>query len=177
MKPFAAFLLGKAALPPDRTRQCAEKYDRFTKSSAKRRLPSGAIEDGRALQPDIALRASGADHRAYQASRGLPDRAEALAPNASRRYFTTSFFSFTYAGDLSEFIDWHIFFQRAYARAELAFLHRCASVPTARHGETISSTSERMRASIHSSCARKHATFLLRTIERDHQAPPKQHLH
>jgi FkbM family methyltransferase len=50
------------------------------------------------------------------------------------RYFRSYFFGLTYAGDLSESIDWEIFFLGAYARAELEFLDRCARILTARLG-------------------------------------------
>jgi FkbM family methyltransferase len=53
----------------------------------------------------------------------------------SSRHFSSNFFGLTYVGDLSEFIDWNIFFFGAYAKGELAFLARCAEILTARFGE------------------------------------------
>jgi len=58
-----------------------------------------------------------------------------LAPSYdSGRHFRSSYFDLIYAGDLSELIDWQICFLGAYARAELAFLARCAEVLTTRYG-------------------------------------------
>jgi FkbM family methyltransferase len=69
---------------------------------------------------------------------GLPGRlrlVRKLAPAyAAGRSFQSDFYGLTYAGDLSELIDWQIFFLGAYAYAELAFLERCARVLTERHG-------------------------------------------
>jgi FkbM family methyltransferase len=48
--------------------------------------------------------------------------------------FRSSFFDLVYDGDLSELIDWHIYFLGAYARAELAFLAWCAKNLEARFG-------------------------------------------
>jgi FkbM family methyltransferase len=58
-----------------------------------------------------------------------------LAPAyESGRHFRSSFFDLIYAGDLSELIDWQIYFLGAYARAELSFLARCADLLTASYG-------------------------------------------
>ena len=59
-----------------------------------------------------------------------------LAPSYdSSRHVMSDFFGLTYAGDLSELIDWQIFFFGAYAKSELAFLGHCAEILKARYGD------------------------------------------
>ena len=49
-----------------------------------------------------------------------------LAPRRERPApFIAPFFGLSYAGDLSEWIDRHIWYFGAYAPEELAFLNRC----------------------------------------------------
>jgi FkbM family methyltransferase len=69
---------------------------------------------------------------------GLPG-ASRLVRKAAPAYdsgcsFRSSLFDLTYEGDLSELIDWHIYFLGAYARAELAFLACCAEILAAHYG-------------------------------------------
>jgi hypothetical protein len=58
-----------------------------------------------------------------------------LVPAYDDEYrFRSSLFDLVYEGDLSELIDWDIYFLGAYARAELAFLAWCAKILVAQHG-------------------------------------------
>ena len=54
-------------------------------------------------------------------------------PRDCSRTFRSELFGLTYAGDLSEFIDWNIFFFGGYAKGELAFLARCAEALATRY--------------------------------------------
>lgn len=59
-----------------------------------------------------------------------------LAPKYElTRPFQSHFFGLTYAGDLSDMIDWNIFFFGAYSRGELEFLDRCVDILSARSDE------------------------------------------
>ena len=63
---------------------------------------------------------------------GLPGKHRlvyTLAPHRERpNSFIAPFFGLSYAGDLSDWIDRHIWYFGAYAPEELAFLNRCAQV-------------------------------------------------
>lgn len=63
---------------------------------------------------------------------GIRDRIiRAIAPpNAAGRDFTVPFFGQLYAGNLSSFIDWSVYFYGAYEGALLGFLRDCASSGT-----------------------------------------------
>ncbi|HYD87393.1 MAG TPA: FkbM family methyltransferase [Vitreimonas sp.] len=54
---------------------------------------------------------------------------EALAPHQrlGPTPFEVDFYGKRYAGDLSNWIDWHVYFMGAYAPAELAFMKRAAA--------------------------------------------------
>jgi FkbM family methyltransferase len=80
------------------------------------------------------------------------------------RHLRSSFFDLIYAGDLSELIDWHIYFLGAYSRAELSFLARCARVLTARYGA--------VNFFDVGANAGQHALFLARKVSQVHAFEP-----
>ncbi|MBC7769017.1 MAG: FkbM family methyltransferase [Phycisphaerales bacterium] len=62
---------------------------------------------------------------------------EVIAPHQRMDHtpFNVDFYGKRYAGDLSNWIDWHVYFMGAYAPAELAFMKRAAMVLRGARGE------------------------------------------
>jgi hypothetical protein len=82
----------------------------------------------------IGLRAHAAGRGPHRLARVIAPRQEAGPCLRQRVPLQSSLFALVCDGDLSELIDWHIYFLGAYARAELVFLEWCAKILTMRYG-------------------------------------------